>query len=317
MFNAQGVGTLKEVLVHFPKDALVTLNPQNLKDHFFDGLPRKDIAVEEFQKFVKTLAQAGVKVNHLADLIKDKPFLSDMLKKLPNTLFIRDLAVITSEGAVISNMRYPARAVEPVVAKSALTELGIEKILCEITPPGLLEGGDVLFLDADTMLVGRSMRTNEDGIRQLAEKWLTTSNRIVAMVPIEPARSSMHLDSVMGIISRTCVCIHSPSIEGNIRIFQNKKGALEKDEMQMGQFLRVKRIEPIEVTSAEQWNMACNILMVEPNKKIICYRRSFFEESLNALKERSIEPLMVDSPELAKGAGGPHCMTLELKRERE
>lgn len=309
MYSAQGAGVLKEVIVHCPGDELDRITPGNIRDYLFDGLIHKDKAQTEHKKLVTELHRAGVTVHFLTDLIRNHSELSDIVKRLPNMFFIRDLAVITADGAIISNMRYPVRAVEPSVMKVALEELGIN---CrEIEPPANLEGGDVLFLDKDTMLVGRSERTNEDGVIQLKDIWLTEEDRTLVKIPIEPVRASMHLDSVIGIVSKSRVCIHSQSITGPVTVYQ--KGVKEIREP-VETFLRNRNIKQIVITSTEQFNMACNSLMIEPDRRLICYERSF-EQSLSPLREQGVEPIMLDLSQLFLGAGGPHCMTLELSRE--
>lgn len=321
MYSAQGIGNLKEVIVHCPGDELDILNPQNLKGYLFDGLVYKEEAQEEHNEFVAKLEEAGVRVNRLTELLKmiakDKGdfLLGNVIKKLPNLFFIRDLAVITSSGAIISNMHHAARSVEPAVIKSILEEMGIS-ILCEIEPPGNLEGGDILFLDKDTMLVGLSERTNEEGIRQVREAWLR-EGRTVAKIPIRLVRESMHLDAVIGIISKNCICVHLPSIVGNLTVYWIDNGKQRQREPTIEDFLAVRGIGRVEVTWAEQFRMACNALMVEPTKNIIGYQRSFSKDSLQTLQQRGVELTMLYLPQLFLGAGGPHCMTLELEREEE
>jgi len=321
MHSAQGVGNLKEVIVHCPGDELDILNPRNLKDYLFDGLVYKEEAEEEHNGFVAKLEEAGVRVNRLSELLKniakgkDGRFLRNVIKKLPNMFFIRDLAVVTSSGGIIANMHHAARSVEPAVMKSILEEMGIP-ILCEIEPPGELEGGDILFLDKDTMLVGLSERTNEEGIRQIKEAWLK-EGRTLVKIPIRLVRESMHLDAVIGIVSKTCICVHLPSIVGNFTVYWIDNGQQRQRVPTIEDFLAVRGISRIEVTWAEQFRMACNGLMVEPGKNIICYQRSFSKDSLQALRQRGVAVTMLYLPQLFLGGGGPHCMTLELEREEE
>ena len=63
-------------------------------------------------------------------------------------------------------MGKPLRAGEPAAQGVAFREWGIP-IAGRIEPPGTLEGGDVVWLDARTIAVGRGYRTNDEGIRQL------------------------------------------------------------------------------------------------------------------------------------------------------
>lgn len=91
MYSAQSAGILKEVIVHCPGAELDIITPLNMRDYLFNGLIYKDEAQAEHQEFVTALQQAGVKVNCLTDLIRSHPILADIVEKLPNIFFIRDL----------------------------------------------------------------------------------------------------------------------------------------------------------------------------------------------------------------------------------
>jgi len=317
MYGAQGVGALKEVLVHCPGDELDILEPVNLKEYLFDALVDKDEAIDEHREFVTSLEGLGVKVHQLVDVIgqsRSVDFtgaMTDVIKRLPNMFFMRDLAVITADGAIIASMRFPARSVEPVVVKSVLAGLGI-KILCDIKPPATLEGGDILFLDKDTMLVGAGERTDDDGFYEVKKVWLK-DGRTLAKIPITAFRGSMHLDTVLGIISGTCVVVHADSI-GDVTSFEMQSGQTIENHAPVKAFFSSRGYDVIEVTSAEQYNMACNTLMIEPGKRLLCYHRGF-KASLPNLASRGVELTGLHLPQLFIGGGGPHCMTLELKRE--
>jgi dimethylargininase len=83
---------------------------------------------------------------------------------LPDSVFVEDVAVVLDEAAVITRPGAPARLpeVEPVAAA-----LSAYRRLLRIQPPGTIDGGDVLRVGRD-FCVGRSSRTNEEGIRQFA-----------------------------------------------------------------------------------------------------------------------------------------------------
>jgi dimethylargininase len=79
---------------------------------------------------------------------------------------VEDTAVLTGRCAVITNPGAASRQGEELSIKEALKKFytNIESI----TPPGTLEGGDVMQV-GDHFYVGLSARTNKEGARQLAE----------------------------------------------------------------------------------------------------------------------------------------------------
>jgi dimethylargininase len=83
---------------------------------------------------------------------------------LPDAVFVEDAAVVLDELAVVTNPGAPSRVSEiPGVAAVLAGFRHVEYIAA----PGTLDGGDVLRIDR-TLYVGRSGRTNDEGIEQLA-----------------------------------------------------------------------------------------------------------------------------------------------------
>ena len=65
-------------------------------------------------------------------------------------------------------MGKPQRVEEPAAQERAVSAGHVPVTICgRIEPPGRVEGGDVIWLDSRTFVVGRGYRTNADGIRQL------------------------------------------------------------------------------------------------------------------------------------------------------
>lgn len=83
--------------------------------------------------------------------------------ELPDAVFVEDTAVVTADMAVIARPGAASRRPE-VHAVAALLET--YRPLIRITPPATLDGGDVLQVGRD-VLVGRSGRTNAEGVAQL------------------------------------------------------------------------------------------------------------------------------------------------------
>ena len=74
--------------------------------------------------------------------------------------------IVTPNGLVLPHMGKPARRGEPKANAAHLRKLGFP-IAGEITAPGKIEGGDLVWLDNGTLLAGIGYRTNLEGARQL------------------------------------------------------------------------------------------------------------------------------------------------------
>ena len=85
----------------------------------------------------------------------------------PRLPYAHDPVLITDRGAIILQTGKPARRGEGPAVAAALQPGGVP-ILGDVTGEGTGEGGDMLWLDAHTLAVGRGFRTNQPGIEQLA-----------------------------------------------------------------------------------------------------------------------------------------------------
>ncbi|GAB3408549.1 dimethylarginine dimethylaminohydrolase family protein [Flindersiella endophytica] len=112
----------------------------------------------------------------------------------PDAPFIEDMVVSFAGLAVLTRPGAPERRGELAGAASAIREvsqeLGLQTV--GIDSPGTLDGGDVLQVGS-TVYVGRSGRTNDEGIAQLSRA-LAARGRTV--VPVE-LTGALHLKSAV------------------------------------------------------------------------------------------------------------------------
>jgi len=140
----------QNVIVRRPCQALVegiTSNPQL-------GKPDYEKALHQHDTYIEALKSCGVNVTVLpAD------------ERYPDSCFVEDPAVITRECAIITNPGAESRNGEKEEIIDAIRKFFPEDRIERIVFPGTLEGGDVMMV-GDHFYVGRSARTNEEGIRQ-------------------------------------------------------------------------------------------------------------------------------------------------------
>jgi dimethylargininase len=85
---------------------------------------------------------------------------------LPDSVFVEDPAVVVDEVAVMTRMGAESRRPESESLERALEPF---RAIRRLREPATLEGGDVMRAGW-TLFVGASIRTNPEGIRQLAEE---------------------------------------------------------------------------------------------------------------------------------------------------
>jgi dimethylargininase len=123
----------------------------------------------------------------------------------PDCVFIEDTAVTLGPMAIITHCAAPSRRGEADVVRDALSaRFTVETI----ESPGTLDGGDVMQLDG-ALYVGRSARTNEDGIAQLAA--------IAAPLGVQPTivevHDGLHLKSVVLPVDENTVLVTPNSVD--------------------------------------------------------------------------------------------------------
>ena len=119
------------------------------------GSPDYDQMICDHNDYVEALVSAGVKVISLT-----------ALDKFPDGQFVEDTALCLPEAVILMRPGAPSRLGEVCEIEPQLRDLF--KAVYEIEKPGHIEGGDILVTGKE-ILVGRSARTNANGVSQLSE----------------------------------------------------------------------------------------------------------------------------------------------------
>jgi N-dimethylarginine dimethylaminohydrolase len=280
-------GRLQSVLVKHVRDAFIddTTIATQWKRLNYTAPPDLDRAIDEHDRFVDILRSSGAAV-HL--LPPDSQTTLD-------SIYVRDASIVSTSGPILCAMGKAERATEPAAQEQAFARAGIA--LCgQIVPPGRLEGGDLIWLDSETLAVGRGYRTNAEGIRQLRS--LVGAGVRVVEVPLPHWRGPgdvMHLMSLISPVDRDLAVVYSRLLPVPFR-----------------EWLLDHGIRLVEVADEEFDTMGANVLALAPRRCLVLAGNPLTRRALEAA---GCEVLEYDGTEIsAKGSGGPTCLTRPLVR---
>ncbi len=124
----------------------------------YQGPLDHQVLLEQFDGFARALQEAGVDVR----------WLSDEADELADSIFTYDPSFMIGTGAVLLRPGKELRLGEVELHRAFYKREHIP-VVGEIVSPGRVEGGDLMWLDNETLAVGRGFRTNQHGIDQLAD----------------------------------------------------------------------------------------------------------------------------------------------------
>lgn len=160
-------------------------------------------------------AKAGAQHAALAGLVASSgaaiEWLPDVEDGLADSVFTHDPSLMTDRGAIILSMGKALRRPEPGLHEETYRRLGIP-ILGRIEDPGQVEGGDCVWVDTRTLAVGRGVRTNEAGIRQLAAILAPLGVEVIGYdLPLwQGEEACLHLMSVISPLADDLALVHPP-----------------------------------------------------------------------------------------------------------
>jgi arginine deiminase len=215
-----------------------------------------------------------------------------------------------------------------------------------------LEGGDVLVLSPEVIAVGVSERTNMVAVEMLAEALAGRDDgpRWLEVVHVPARRAYMHLDTVFTPIDRDAALVFEPVICGDgpqlADTYEIDLGSADLSPHHRGCLLealggRGLELQPIPCGGSdpvaqqrEQWTDGANAFALAPGVIVLYDRNIATAEALDragfrvllaedlllgkeevALDSNERVCLLIDSHEMSRARGGPHCLTHPLERD--
>ncbi len=216
-----------------------------------------------------------------------------------------------------------------------------------------LEGGDVLVLSPDVVAVGVSERSNTQAIDVLTRALAGLENgpRYLMAVDLPHRRAYMHLDTVFTPADHDAALVYPPVITGSgseaaqtyeIDLHADSPEPVERGALLPALAARGVDLEPIACGGAsplaqqrEQWTDGANTLALAPGVITLYDRNVATAEELSrhgfrivnakdvllGRQEVSLDDpgrvcLLLESHEISRARGGPHCLSHPLIRDK-
>ena len=243
-----------------------------------------DLLQRQHAEFVDLLISLGCAVEVL-------PAQDDMC----DSCFVYDPAFVIERGVLEFRSAKQVRAGEPPLLAAQLEDLGIPTI-ARLVVPATADGGDMFWLDRDTLAVGRSYRTNQAAIDQMRPVLAAEGATIETydLVHDLGPEYCLHLMSVI-----------SPVREDLAVVYERLA------PVALLQALQARGIEVIPLPEEDYLSLGCNILAVAPGVVVMARGN---DATAAQLRNHGVDVHLYDASEINKGEGGPTCLTRPLHR---
>jgi len=213
-----------------------------------------------------------------------------------DAVYAHDASLPSDFGLIVMRPGKTNRIAEGPWQGSHCEGLGVS-IFGTITAPGKTEGGDILWIDSKTLLVGRGYRTNAEGISQL-RSMLTPKGVEVISAPLpygQGPTTCLHLMSLISLLDEQTAIVDLPWL------------SVETVEL-----LTARGYKFIEIDYSERETLACNVLALG-NRRLLALQEN---AKTNAkLRAAGFDVRTFPGSELCiNGGGGPTCLTRPLLR---
>jgi N-dimethylarginine dimethylaminohydrolase len=212
----------------------------------------------------------------------------------PDAIYAYDPALVSSAGAILLRPGKPGRRDEPAAIAADLVVAGVP-IAASLGAPAIAEGGDTLWLDEHTLLVGHGYRTNRAGIDALAAA-LPGVDVIAFDLPHHRGPGEvLHLLSLLSPLDGDLAVAYPPLMPVRLLELLDERG-----------------VQLVEVPDEEFESMGPNVLALAPRLALALAGN---DETRRRLQRAGVEVLVYAGDEISrKGDGGPTCLTRPILR---
>jgi dimethylargininase len=238
---------------------------------------------EEHEAFRALLAEAGAEV-----------FVAHPVDGNPDAIYVYDPALVTNDGALVLTPGKDGRRGEAAAMAVDFLEAKIP-LAGKVELPATVEGGDTLWLDEGTLLVGIGYRTNEAGVQALRDA-LPEVEVIAFDLPHLCGRGEvLHLMSLLSPLDTDLAVAYPPLMP-----------------VRLVELLAERGVRLVEVPEEEFWTMGPNVLALAPRVALALEGN---DETRRRMEAAGVEVRVYRGDEISrKGDGGPTCLTRPLLR---
>jgi N-dimethylarginine dimethylaminohydrolase len=206
-----------------------------------------------------------------------------------DSIYVYDPVLVAPGGAVLLRPGKEARRGEP----DALAPDLPLPVLARLEPPALAEGGDTIWLGEDTLVVGRSYRTNDAGIEALRAALPGVDVVAVDLPHHRGPDEVLHLRSLVSPLADDLAVAYLPLLPVRLR-----------------ELLAARGVQLVGVPDDEFETMGPNVLALGPRLAVALAGN---DTTRRRLARAGVEVLVYDGDEISrKGDGGPTCLTLPV-----
>jgi N-dimethylarginine dimethylaminohydrolase len=284
-FGSQSmIGRLRRVLVKRPDPVFGTADPARWH---YTARPDLAAAQQEHDQFVGLLHRANAEVVYHDMVQPDRA----------DAIYVYDPAIVTDQGAIVLRMGKDLRRGEEDAMRRRLEQLGVP-LHYALHGSACAEGGDLLWVDHDTLAVGLGFRTNAEGLRQLGE---ALAGLGVTLVPVElpyyeGSEACLHLMSLISIVDKRLAVVYPPLLS-----------------VPFWRFLQERGFHLISVPHHEFERMGTNVLALAPGQCIMLEGNPTTQQTLEAA---GCQVWTYRGAEISlKAEGGPTCLTRPILRD--
>ena len=254
------------------------------REYGWTAEPDPATIVREHDAFREELSAAGTDV-----VIGETPVPGD-----PDAAYACDPVLMSDRGALILRLGKAGRRGESQALRADLEAAGIP-VAGTMEAPATAEGGDLLWLDRQTLAVGRSYRTNDDGIEWLRKQVPEVPVLAFDLPHLRGPGELLHLLSLISLIDQDLAVVYLPLLPARLVELLTERG-----------------VQLVEVPEEEFRSHAPNVLALGPRRVVMLEGNP---ETRRRLEGAGVEVRTYPADELAaKGGGGPTCLTVPILR---
>jgi dimethylargininase len=272
--------TLRRVLVRAPRAE----DCARCRDFGWRAEPDPARIAAEHEAFAAELADFGAEV----------VFAEEPLPGALDAIYIYDPALVAEAGAILLRPGKELRRGEPEALGRDLERAGVP-VAARLEAPALAEGGDTLWLDERTLLVGLGYRTNETGADALRRALPEVDVLTFDLPHYRGPREVLHLLSFVSPLDADLALVYPPLAPTRLL-----------------QLLAERGVRTVEVPDEEYGSLGCNVLALGPR---VALALDGNPETRRRLERAGVDVRIYKGEELSlKGDGGPTCLTRPLLR---